>query len=166
MSRGNLRRRGWCASSNTPLLLPKAPHHLTTVTFRGRKARRDPNTAGPNQIRCLPLGAFGCLVCPYAAHDARWPSRRGNIRYRGATARVSCRRSVPDVKYIAARENKRSGPLKIGMHDLGSSNDLAAKLLLQVTTRVLAEEWENTFRYWYPDLRSKTDPKVGFAPGI
>ena len=84
----------------------------------------------------------------------------------GGTARVSCRRSVPDVQYIAAREHKRSGPLKIGMHDLGSSNDFAAKLLLQVTTRVLAEEWENTFRYWYPDLRSKTDPKVGFAPGI
>ena len=84
----------------------------------------------------------------------------------GGTARASWRRSVPDVQYIAAREHKRSGPLKIGMHDLGSSNDFAAKLLLQVTTRVLAEEWENTFRYWYPDLRSKTDPKVGFAPGI
>ena len=78
----------------------------------------------------------------------------------GGTARVSCRRSVPDVQYIAAREHKRSGPIKIGMHDLGSSNDLAAKLLLQVTTQVLAEEWEHTFRYWHPDLRSKTDPKA------
>ena len=84
----------------------------------------------------------------------------------GNTARISCHRSFPHVQHIVAREHKRSGPLKIGMHDLGSSNDFAAKLLLQVTTRVLAEEWENTFRYWYPDLRSKTDPKVGFAPGI
>jgi hypothetical protein len=32
-----------------------------------------------------------------------------------------------------------------------------AHLLLQIWTRVLNEEWENTFRTWYPALR----PKVG-----
>jgi hypothetical protein len=45
------------------------------------------------------------------------------------------------------------------MNDLGSCDDLAAKLLLQVPTQVLDEEWENTLRYWYPDFRSKTEPK-------
>jgi len=28
-----------------------------------------------------------------------------------------------------------------------------AHLLLQIRTRVLDEEWENTFRCWYPDFR-------------
>ena len=28
-----------------------------------------------------------------------------------------------------------------------------AHLLLQIRTRVLDEEWENTFRRWYPDFR-------------
>src|SRR5215469_10306288 len=45
---GNLRCCGWCANSNTPLLLSKAPHHLKTATFRGRMARRDPYTIGLN----------------------------------------------------------------------------------------------------------------------
>jgi len=57
----------------------------------------------------------------------------------------------------------RSGPLKIGTRDLGSCDDLGAKLLLQVLTQVLDEEWENTFRCWYPDLRSKTEPKAAGA---
>ena len=30
-----------------------------------------------------------------------------------------------------------------------------AHLLLQIRTRVLNEEWENTFRTWYPDFRPK-----------
>src|ERR1035438_9990211 len=31
-----------------------------------------------------------------------------------------------------------------------------AHLLLQVRTRVLNEDWEDTFRRWYPDFRSQT----------
>ena len=30
-----------------------------------------------------------------------------------------------------------------------------AHLLLQIRTRVLDEEWENTFRRWYPDFRPR-----------
>src|SRR5215471_15301792 len=82
------------------------------------------------------------------------------IGYRWPYAQISCHRSFPDVQYIAAREHKRSSPLKIGMHDLGSCDDLAAKLLLQVPTQVLDEDWENTFRCWYPDLHGKTEPKA------
>ena len=34
-----------------------------------------------------------------------------------------------------------------------------AHLLLQIRTRVLDEEWENTFRHWYPDFRSRSQAK-------
>ena len=33
-----------------------------------------------------------------------------------------------------------------------------AHLLLQVRTRVLNEEWENTFRRWYPAFRPRSEP--------
>jgi hypothetical protein len=32
-----------------------------------------------------------------------------------------------------------------------------AHLLLQIRTRVLNEEWENTFRGWYPAFRPKVE---------
>lgn len=32
-----------------------------------------------------------------------------------------------------------------------------AHLLLQIRTRVLNEEWENTFRRWYPGFRPQTE---------
>ena len=32
-----------------------------------------------------------------------------------------------------------------------------AHLLLQIRTRVLNEEWEETFRRWYPGFRPKTE---------
>jgi hypothetical protein len=34
-----------------------------------------------------------------------------------------------------------------------------AHLLLQIRTRVLDEEWENTFRRWYPDFRPQGQAK-------
>ena len=34
-----------------------------------------------------------------------------------------------------------------------------AHLLLQIRTRVLDEEWENTFRRWYPDFRCQGQAK-------
>ena len=34
-----------------------------------------------------------------------------------------------------------------------------AHLLLQIRTRVLDEEWENTFRRWYPDFRPQRQAK-------
>src|SRR6202008_1737812 len=34
-----------------------------------------------------------------------------------------------------------------------------AHLLLQIRTRVLNEEWENTFRRWYPDFRPRAQAK-------
>jgi hypothetical protein len=34
-----------------------------------------------------------------------------------------------------------------------------AHLLLQIRTRVLDEEWENTFRRWYPDFRPPAQAK-------
>jgi len=34
-----------------------------------------------------------------------------------------------------------------------------AHLLLQIRTRVLDEEWENTFRRWYPDFRPRAQAK-------
>jgi hypothetical protein len=33
-----------------------------------------------------------------------------------------------------------------------------AHLLLQIRTRVLNEEWEDTFRHWYPGFRSQEQP--------
>jgi hypothetical protein len=33
-----------------------------------------------------------------------------------------------------------------------------AHLLLQIRTRVLDEEWENTFRRWYPAFRPQAQP--------
>ena len=40
-----------------------------------------------------------------------------------------------------------------------------AHLLLQIRTRVLDEEWENTFRRWYPYLRPRAQAKKsGFDP--
>jgi hypothetical protein len=33
-----------------------------------------------------------------------------------------------------------------------------AHLLLQIRTRVLDEEWENTFRRWYPAFRPEGRP--------
>ena len=36
-----------------------------------------------------------------------------------------------------------------------------AHLLLQIRTRVLDEEWENTFRRWYPDFRPRAQAKKG-----
>jgi hypothetical protein len=32
-----------------------------------------------------------------------------------------------------------------------------AHLLLQIRTRVLNEEWEETFRCWYPGFRPQTE---------
>ena len=32
-----------------------------------------------------------------------------------------------------------------------------AHLLLQIRTRVLNEEWEETFRRWYPGFRPQTE---------
>src|SRR5262249_48106690 len=54
----------------------------------------------------------------------------------------------------------RSGPLKIGTRDLGSCDDLGAKLLLQALNQVLDEERESTFRRWYPDLCSKLNRRL------
>jgi hypothetical protein len=34
-----------------------------------------------------------------------------------------------------------------------------AQLLLQIRTRVIDEEWENTFRRWYPDYRPRAQTK-------
>jgi len=34
-----------------------------------------------------------------------------------------------------------------------------AHLLLQIKTRALDEEWENTFRRWYPDFRPRSQAK-------
>jgi hypothetical protein len=34
-----------------------------------------------------------------------------------------------------------------------------AHLLLQIRTRVLDEEWEDTFRRWYPDFRPQGQAK-------
>jgi hypothetical protein len=34
-----------------------------------------------------------------------------------------------------------------------------AHLLMQIRTRVLDEEWENTFRRWYPDFRPQGQAK-------
>jgi hypothetical protein len=38
-----------------------------------------------------------------------------------------------------------------------------AHLLLQIRTRVLNEEWENTFRRWYPAFRPGVDAEVNNA---
>jgi hypothetical protein len=38
-----------------------------------------------------------------------------------------------------------------------------AHLLLQIRTRVLNEEWENTFRRWYPAFRPKVEAEVNNA---
>jgi hypothetical protein len=38
-----------------------------------------------------------------------------------------------------------------------------ADLLLQIRTRVLNEEWENTFRSWYPPFRPKVGAEVNNA---
>ena len=38
-----------------------------------------------------------------------------------------------------------------------------AHLLLQIRTRVLNEEWENTFRSWYPAFRPKVGAEVNNA---
>ena len=38
-----------------------------------------------------------------------------------------------------------------------------AHLLLQIRTRVLNEEWENTFRRWYPAFRPRVDCEVNNA---
>ena len=35
-----------------------------------------------------------------------------------------------------------------------------AHLLLQIRTRVLNEEWENTFRRWYPAFRPKVEAEA------
>src|SRR5208282_2557630 len=39
-----------------------------------------------------------------------------------------------------------------------------AHLLLQIRTRVLDEEWENTFRRWYPDFRPQGQAKKAACP--
>jgi hypothetical protein len=33
-----------------------------------------------------------------------------------------------------------------------------ARLLLQIRTRVLNDDWEDTFRRWYPGFRAYTQP--------
>jgi hypothetical protein len=38
-------------------------------------------------------------------------------------------------------------------------SERGAYLLLQIRTRVLDEEWENTFRRWYPDFQPKGRPR-------
>jgi hypothetical protein len=38
-----------------------------------------------------------------------------------------------------------------------------AHVLLQIRTRVLNEEWENTFRSWYPAFRPKARTEVNDA---
>ena len=38
-----------------------------------------------------------------------------------------------------------------------------AHLLLQIRTRVLNEEWEDSFRRWYPAFRPRVDAKVNNA---
>jgi hypothetical protein len=35
-----------------------------------------------------------------------------------------------------------------------------AHLLLQIRTRVLNEDWEDTFRDWYPDFRTKPENEI------
>jgi hypothetical protein len=49
-------------------------------------------------------------------------------------------RNKSDPSIVAAREHKRSRPLKIGTRDLGSCDDLGAKLLMYVPNQVLDEE--------------------------
>ena len=39
-----------------------------------------------------------------------------------------------------------------------------AHLLLQIRTRVLDEEWENTFRRWYPAFRPQEQAKKAARP--
>jgi hypothetical protein len=39
-----------------------------------------------------------------------------------------------------------------------------AHLLLQIQTRVLDEEWENTFRRWYPIPPSRAGQESGVTP--
>jgi hypothetical protein len=42
-----------------------------------------------------------------------------------------------------------------------------AHLLLQIRTRVLNEEWEETFRHWFPGLRPQTEePPVEKSPEL
>ena len=44
-----------------------------------------------------------------------------------------------------------------------------AHLLLQIRTRVLNEEWEDTFRRWYPAFRPRVDgggQQRGLTPGF
>jgi hypothetical protein len=61
------------------------------------------------------------------------------------------------------------GPLTVGI-DGGVSKRMVKKqqmgwsqrgahLLLQIRTRVLDDEWENTFRRWYPDFRPRAQTK-------
>jgi hypothetical protein len=61
------------------------------------------------------------------------------------------------------------GPLTVGI-DGGVSKRMVKKqqmgwsqrgahLLLQIRTRVLDDEWENTFRRWYPDFRPRAQIK-------
>jgi hypothetical protein len=35
-----------------------------------------------------------------------------------------------------------------------------AHLLLQIRTRVLNEDWEDTFRDWYPDFQKKPENEI------
>ena len=42
-------------------------------------------------------------------------------------------------------------------------NQLPAPDVLQIRTRVLNEEWENTFRSWYPAFRPKVGAEVNNA---
>ena len=36
----------------------------------------------------------------------------------------------------------------------------SAKAVLQIRTRVLNEDWEDTFRGWYPGFRPKLENKI------
>ena len=40
----------------------------------------------------------------------------------------------------------------------------ATHLLLETRTRVLDEEWENTFRRWYPDFRPQGEANKAASP--
>ena len=59
--------------------------------------------------------------------------------------------------FVESAINQVVSKRMVKKQQMGSS-PRGAHLLLQIRTRVLDEEWENTFRRWYPAFRPEGQP--------